>query len=102
MPACWGLMLVFYLHQRLHRQTGKKISWGFILGFSLLVGLLYLLMIPLGIIDTGHLYHASSNSKLLQLSQQFQQIKDKLKSGDSEQLKQIFHAPLDSQVARRN
>jgi hypothetical protein len=94
-----GLMLVFYRHQGYIGKREKNLL-GFLSWLSLLVGLLYLLMIPLGIIDTGRIYHASNAQIATQLSQQrqqFQQIKGKLNQATTdEQLKQIF-AALNSQ-----
>lgn len=69
-----GLMLVFYRHQGLIGKR-QKTFLGFLSWVSLLVGLIYLLMIPLGIIDTGRVYHANNAQIDTQFSQQRQQIK---------------------------
>ena len=88
-----GLMLVFYRYQgyisKLEKHLLGLLSW-----VSLLLGLLYLLMVPLGIIDTGRIYHSNNSQIDAQLSQQRQQveqIKVKLNQATTdEQLRQLF------------
>lgn len=90
-----GLMLIFYRRPGYIDKREKNLlgllSWG-----SLLVGLLYLLMIPLGIVDTGRIYHASNGqiaAQISQQSQQIQQLRGKLNQATTdEQIKQIFAA----------
>lgn len=88
-----GLMLVFYRYQgyisKLEKHLLGLLSWG-----SLLLGLLYLLMVPLGIIDTGRIYHSNNaqiDAQLSQQRQQVEQIKVKLNQATTdEQLRQLF------------
>jgi hypothetical protein len=90
-----GLMLVFYRHQGYILKREKNLLW-FLSWVSLVVGLLYLLMLPLGIIDTGRIYHANNAQITAQVSQQrqrIQQIKGKLNQAKTDkQLNQIFAA----------
>lgn len=87
-----GLMFVFYRHQgnivRREKQFLWLLSW-----LSLLVGVLYLLMLPLGLADTWRIYHANNTQIAAQLSkqsQQLQQIKGKLNQVTTdEQLEQL-------------
>ena len=88
-----GLMLVFYRYQgyisRIEKNLLGLLSWG-----SLLLGLLYLLMVPLGIIDTGRIYHSNNtqiDAQVSQQRQQVEQIKVKLNQATTdEQLRQLF------------
>ena len=88
-----GLMLVFYRYQgyisKLEKHLLGLLSW-----VSLLLGLLYLLMVPLGIIDTGRIYHSNNtqiDAQLSQQRQQVEQIKVKLNQATTdEQLRQLF------------
>ncbi len=88
-----GLMLVFYRYQGYITKLEKNLL-GFLSRISLLLGLLYLLMVPLGIIDTGRIYHSNNAQIAAQLSQQRQQveqIKVKLNQATTdEQLRQLF------------
>ena len=75
-----GLMFVFYRHEGTISKWEKKIlaalSW-----FSLLVGVLYLLMLPLAVLDTWRLYQFDNtqiSAQISQQSQQLQPIKEKL------------------------
>lgn len=94
-----GLMLVFHRHQGFIGKR-QKTFLGFLSWVSLIVGLLYLLMIPLGIIDTGRIYHANNaqvTTKFSQQSQQIKQIKSKLNQATTDQeINQLF-ATLDPQ-----
>lgn len=87
-----GLMFVFYRHQGYIVKREKKLLW-FLSWVSLLIGLLYLLMLPLGVADTWRIYHASNaqiTAQRSQQSQQFQQIKGKLNEATTEeQLEQL-------------
>ena len=88
-----GLMFVFYRQEGYIRKLEKNLL-GLLSWVSLLVGLLYLLMLPLGIVDTWRLYHASNTQIANQLSkqtQQFEQITDKLNQAQTDsQLKNLF------------
>lgn len=88
-----GLMLVFYRYQGYISKLEKRLL-GLLSWVSLLLGLLYLLMVPLGIIDTGRIYHNNNSQIDAQLSQQRQQveqIKVKLNQATTdEQLRQLF------------
>ena len=90
-----GLMLVFYRHQGYIGKREKNLL-GLLSWVSLLVGLLYLLMIPLGIVDTGRIYHAANGQIAAQISQQrqqFQQIRGRLNQATTdEQIKQSVAA----------
>ena len=87
-----GLIFVFYRHKgyilKREKNLLRFLSW-----LSLVVGLLYLLMLPLGIADTWRIYHASNaqiTAQLSQQSQQFQKIKGQLDEATThEQLKQL-------------
>lgn len=75
-----GLMLIFFRHEgyigNLEQNLLKFLSW-----VSLLVGVLYLLMLPLGITDTWRIYHANDAqiaAQVSQQSQQLQQVKNQL------------------------
>jgi hypothetical protein len=86
-----GLMLVFFRHQGYIRGLEKNFL-GFLSWVSLLVGLLYLLMLPLGVADTWRIYHANKAETITQLSQQSQQI---------QQLKvQLNQAKTDEQLEK--
>jgi hypothetical protein len=82
-----GMVLVFYgegaFREKLEKPILKWLSWA-----ALVVGILFLLLIPLGIRDTARIH--SSNETLLksQMTQQMsqvQQIQDRLKQATSEQ-----------------
>lgn len=94
-----GLMLVFYRHQGFISKN-QKAFLGFLSWVSLLVGLIYLLLIPLGIIDTGRIYHANNTqitTKVSQQRQQIKQIKSKINQATTDQeINQLF-AALDPQ-----
>lgn len=87
-----GLIFVFYSHQGYirERQTNllRFLSW-----VSLLVGLVYLLMLPLGVADTWRIYYginAQITAQVSQQSQQLQQLKGQLNQATTdEQLKQL-------------
>ena len=87
-----GLIFVFYRHKGYIVKREKKLLW-FLSWVSLLLGLLYLLMLPLGVADTWRIYHASNaqiTAQLSQQSQEFQQIKGKLNEATTEeQLEQL-------------
>lgn len=88
-----GLLFVFYRHQGYIFKL-EKIILGFLSWISLLVGLLYLLMLPLGVADTWRLYQANNNqiaTQVSQQSQQFQQMKERLNQATTdEQIKQLL------------
>ena len=87
-----GLLFVFYRDQgymlRMERNLLGFLSW-----VCLLVGILYLLMLPLGIADTWRLYYANKvqvTARTSQQSQQFQQAKGLLQQAKTdEQIKQV-------------
>ena len=87
-----GLMFVFYRRQGYMRNS-ERILLMFLSWLALLVGLLYLLMLPLGITDTWRLYHAN-NAQIAAQSQQiqqFQQIKEDLNQAKTnKQIKQLL------------
>ena len=94
-----GLMLVFYRRQGFIGKR-QKAFLGFLSWVSLVIGLLYLLMIPLGIMDTGRIYHANNTqitTKFSQQRQQIEQIKSKIDQATTDQeINQLF-ATLDPQ-----
>lgn len=86
-----GLLFIFYRHQGYvsgrEKQLLRALSWG-----SLLFGLLYLLMLPLGIADTWRIYNRSNTqiaSQLSQQAQQFKQTKGQLNQATDKQLQQL-------------
>ncbi len=87
-----GLLFVFYRDQgyifRMERNFLGFLSW-----VCLLVGILYLLMLPLGIADTWRLYYANKvqvTARTSQQSQQLQQAKGLLQQAKTdEQIKQV-------------
>lgn len=87
-----GLIFIFYRHQgyirNLERYFLRFLSWA-----SLLVGLLYLFMLPLGVADTWRIYNsidAQISAQISQQSQQFQQLKGQLHQATTdEQIKQL-------------
>ena len=87
-----GLIFVFYRRQGYIRIREQKFL-GFLSWVSLLVGLLYLLIIPLGIADTWRIYYANkaqTSAQVSQQSQRLEQVKDKLNQATTdEQLKQL-------------
>ena len=86
-----GLIFVFYRHQGYMGNLEKNLL-GLLTWVSLLVGLLYLLMLPLGIADTWRLYYgmnAQVNTQLSQQNQQLQQIKGQLTQATTDE--QIKH-----------
>lgn len=88
-----GLMFVFYRHQGYIGKLEKNIL-GFLSWISLLVGLLYLLMVPLGIADTWRIYNANEaqiSAQLSQQRQQFEQLKGQLNQATTdEKLEQLI------------
>ncbi len=90
-----GLIFVFYRHRgyvgKWELYFLKFLSW-----FSLLVGLLYLLALPLGVADTWRIYQridAQIATQISQQIQQFQQIKGQLHQATTdEQIKQIVNS----------
>lgn len=90
-----GLIFVFYRHEGYIGKLEKNLL-GFLSWVSLLVGLLYLLMLPLGVADTWRIYHANNAqiaSQLSQQSQQLEQIKEQLNQATTdEQLGQLAAA----------
>lgn len=88
-----GLLFVFY------RNQGYIFKWernllGFLSWICLLVGLLYMLMLPLGIADSWRLYYANKTqvaARASQQRQQFQQAKGQLNQAkNDEQIKQVI------------
>ncbi len=90
-----GLMLVFYRPQGYIRKREKNLL-GLLSWVSLLVGVLYLLMVPLGIVNAGRIYHANNAQIATQVSdqsQRLQQVKAKLNQAKTDQqLKQLVAA----------
>lgn len=88
-----GLMFVFYRHQGSIGKREKRLLV-FLSRVSLLLGLLYLLMLPLGVGDTWRIYQSSNaqiTTQLTQQVQQFQQIKGQLNQATTnEQLKNLL------------
>jgi hypothetical protein len=88
-----GMALIFYRHQGYIRELEKKflgcLSW-----VCLLLGLLYLLMVPLGIIDSWRIYQverANIVSQITTQNQQIEQIKTQLEQAKTdEQLEQLL------------
>lgn len=88
-----GLMLIFFRHEgyigNLEQNLLKFLSW-----VSLLVGVLYLLMLPLGITDTWRMYHttdAQIAAQVSQQSQQLQQVKNQLSQAKTDkQIEQVL------------
>lgn len=87
-----GLIFIFYRHDGYMGKREKKLL-KFLTWISLIVGLLYLLMVPLGIIDSGRIYYANDAqiaAQVSQRSQQFQLIKEKLNQATTdEQFKKL-------------
>lgn len=87
-----GMLLVFYRHQGYIFKLEKRLL-GFLSWVCLLVGLLYLLMLPLGVADTWRLYNANKvqvSSRMTQQHQQFEKAKRKLNQAKTdEQIKQV-------------
>lgn len=87
-----GLILVFY-RQQSYIGKWEKNTLGFLSWVSLLIGILYLLMIPLGVADTWRIYYANNAQINYQSSQQLQklqQVRGKLKQAKTdEQIKQL-------------
>ena len=91
--ALLGLAIIFYRPQgyvtELERKLLGCLSW-----VSLLLGIIYLLMLPLGITDTWRLYRATEAQVSAQISQQIQplqQLQAKLNQAKTdEQLKQVL------------
>lgn len=87
-----GLLFVFYRNQgyilKWERHLLGVLSW-----ICLLVGLLYLLMLPLGIADSWRLYYANKTQVAERASQQrqhFQQVKGQLNQAkNDQQIKQV-------------
>lgn len=82
-----GLIFVFYRHQG-YMGNLEKILLGLLSWFSLLVGLLYLLVLPLGIADTWRIYYginAQVTAQLSQQSQQLQQVKGQLNQATTDE-----------------
>lgn len=88
-----GLMLVFYRREGYIGNLEKKLL-GILSWVALLVGLLYLLMFPLGIIDTWRISNynnAQIAAEISQRSQPLQQIKDQLNQAKTaEQIQKLL------------
>lgn len=88
-----GLAMVFY---RPEGFIGKweKILLGLLSWVCLLLGVLYILMVPLGITDTWRIYNANqaeASARVSQKTQPLQQLKTKLvQAKTNEQLQQVF------------
>ena len=86
-------MLVFYRREgyigKLERKFLGCLSW-----VSLLLGVLYLLMLPLGVADTWRIYNANRaeiSAQVAQQSQPLQQLKVKLSEAKTDdQLQKLF------------
>ena len=91
--ALLGLAIIFYRPQgyitELERKLLGCLSW-----VSLLLGIIYLLMLPLGITDTWRIYNANqaeASARVSQKTQPLQQLKTKLDQAKTdEQLRQVF------------
>lgn len=95
-----GLMFVFYRHQGYVAKLEKNLL-GFLSWLCLLVGLLYLLMLPLGFADTWRLYHANRNQVSTRLSQQrqkFDEVKGQLNQAKTDKQIQQLVTSLTPQV----
>ena len=95
-----GLLFVFYRHQGYIAKLEKNFL-GFLSWLCLLVGLLYLLMLPLGFADTWRLYHANRNQVSARLSQQrqkFDEVKGQLNQAKTDQQIQQLVTSLTPQV----
>lgn len=91
-----GLMFVFYRHQGYIEKREKRLLV-FLSRVSLLLGLLYLLMLPLGVGDTWRIYqntNAQITTQLTQQVQQFQQIKGQLNQATTNEQIQNLLASL--------
>lgn len=94
-PPLLGLVFVFYRREgyikELEKNLLKLLSW-----ISLLIGLLYLLIIPLGIADTWRIYYninAQISTQFSQQNQQFQHLKDNLNQANTDkQIEQVLGA----------
>lgn len=88
-----GLMFIFYRHEG-HIGKLEKSLLGFLSWVSLIIGLLYLLMLPLGSFDTWRIYHYNSaqvSAQVSQGSQQIQQLKGQLNQAKTdEQIKKLI------------
>lgn len=94
-----GLMLIFFRHEgyigNLEQNLLKFLSW-----VSLLVGVLYLLMLPLGITDTWRMYHVIDTqvaAQVSQQSQQLQQVKNQLSQAKTDKQIEQLVVPVDTQ-----
>ncbi len=102
-----GLIFVFYRYQgyvgKREKHLLRFLSW-----VSLAVGLVYLLMLPLGAADTWRIHQANNNqivTQTAQQTQQLQQIKNQLNQATTdEQLKQLVAslAPQSRSLEIRN
>lgn len=96
-----GLMFVFYRHEGYIGKRERNFL-GFLSLVSLLVGLLYLLMLPLGVANTWRIYqqnNAQIAAQVSQQTQQFHQLKGQLNQATTdEQIKQLLASltPQDS------
>ena len=91
-----GLMFVFYRHQGYMKKRERNFL-GFLSWISLLMGLLYLLMLPLGVSDTWRIYHHNNTQIAAQASQQHQQVqkfRGKLNQATTDEQLQKLLAPL--------
>jgi hypothetical protein len=87
-----GLLLVFYRHatpvQQKELSVLKFLSW-----LSLIVGVFYLLMLPLGILSTYRIYDGRNTQLDIQRSQQSQQIqktREQLTSSTDKQIADLI------------
>ena len=87
-----GLVFVFCRNPSYIGKLENHFLW-FLSWVSLVVGLVYLLMIPLGVTDTWRIYYASKaqiTNQIYQQSQSFEQIKDQLSQATTdEQFKKL-------------
>jgi len=82
-----GLTFIFYRHEGYMVNLEKKLL-GLLSWVSLLMGLLYLLALPLGIADTWRIYNsvnAQVEAQLSQQSQQLQQIKGQMNQATTDE-----------------
>jgi len=82
-----GLLFIFYRPQG-YITKGEKKLLKFLSTATFVLGLLYLLLLPLGLIDTWRLYYASNeqfSAQVSQQSEQFQRLKSQLQSAKTDQ-----------------
>lgn len=88
-----GLILVFYRRSGYISISEKKLL-SFLSWAALLMGVFYLLMLPLGVANTWRIYHrnqAQITAQVSQQNQQYQQIKQRLDRAKTDtEIQQVF------------